>query len=488
MKRFLTSLSLLALTAVAANAQITEIFSGETPDTVYIDELMMDDVPASQFKKLPPLYRFRVYLTDKKNNPYSLKRPTEFLSQKSLDRRHRYGLKLDEHDLPVTPSYVEGLSSLGLRIHNMSKWNNTVVVETADSTLMARVRQLPYVKSTLLVWMNRDSVYVSGVKKDRHDRVTNECDTTFADPYGWGADQARQIHADKLHEAGYRGEGMTVAVLDGGFLNADIITGLKKVNVLGTRNFVDPSASVYDAGSHGTMVLSCIAANTPKFFVGTAPDAAFYLIQTEDGETEQLVEEDNYAAGVEYADSLGADIVTASLGYYHFDHKFMNHAYKDLDGNTAINSRSASLAASRGILLLNSAGNEGDNTWKKIGVPADAHDMIAVGAVRADSVNTGFSSLGYAADGRVKPDAMAMGEDCAVYALSGNVTSAAGTSFACPILCGGVTCLWQACRDKKPTEIIDAIHRAGNYHDAPNEVFGYGIPDLWKAYNLLKGK
>ena len=150
--------------------------------------------------------------------------------------------------------------------------------------------------------------------------------------------------------------------------------------------------------------------------------------------------------------------------------------------------RMYSMAASRGILLLNSAGNEGDETWKKIGFPADARDILAVGAVRMDSTNTAFSSLGYSADGRVKPDAMAMGEDAAVFSTRGTTTTANGTSFSCPILCGAVTCLWQAHRDKTPLQIIDAVHRAGSYADAPNEVFGYGIPDLWKAHQLLQKK
>lgn len=430
-------------------------------------------------------YRFRVSLTDKKNNPYSLKKPEAFLSPKSIERRRRYGLKLDKHDLPVTPSYVEALRKQGVRIHNMSKWQNTVVVETgADTAVMARIRQLPFVGRTDLVWIGPDSILVRP-KVDRKARVANRRDTVDS-YYGAGQSQATMLAVDRLHDAGFRGQGMTIGILDGGFHNADVITGFDRTRILGTRNFVDPAVNTYDEGSHGMMVLSCIGANVPHSFVGTAPEAEFYLIQTEDGASEQLVELDNYCAGLEYADSLGCDVVTASLGYYSFDHKWMNLPYSALDGRTAINSRSASLAASRGMLLLNSAGNEGDGNWKKIGFPADARDMLAVGAVRSDSVNTNFSSLGYSADGRIKPDAMAQGQESAVYDTRGNVSSAAGTSFSCPILCGAVTCLWQAHRDKKPVEIIEAVRRAGSYADKPNEVFGYGIPNLWKAHEALK--
>ena len=438
------------------------------------------------YQRLEKRYRYRVYLKDKKNSPYSTKRPEEFLSRRAIERRQRYGIKVDKYDLPVSPNYLQVLRDQGLRIHNVSKWQNTVVVETADTTLMQTVRNMAFVEDVLRVWVGPDSVLIMD-KSDRRTKVKNSRDK-MPSYYGTASTQVEMLHANLLHDAGFRGEGMLIGILDGGFNNADLITGFKQENILGVRNFVDPAIDVFTEGSHGMMVLSCIGANTPYNLVGTAPEAQFYLIQTEDGNSEQLVEEDNYCAGLEYADSLGCDVVTASLGYYKFDYPEMNRPYSALDGKTAINSRSASMAASRGILLLNSAGNEGDDRWKKIGFPADATDIIAVGAVRSDSLNTVFSSLGYSADGRVKPDAMALGEDAAVFSTRGTTTTANGTSFSCPILCGAVTCLWQAHRDKTPLQIIDAVHRAGNNADTPNEVFGYGIPDLWKAHQLLQKK
>lgn len=465
MMKKLFSLVLLATIALTGTAQMEGLYS---------------------YKKLDKAYRYRVYLKDKKNSPYSLKHPEQFLSQRALERRQRYGIKVDRLDLPVSPNYLQVLRDAGLRIHNVSKWQNTAVVETTDTTLMNRVREMAFVTGVVKVWVGPDSVLVMD-KPNRKRKVKNEREH-LPSYYGNAQAQVEMLRADRLHEAGYRGEGMLIGILDGGFNNADVITGFNRANILGTRNFVDPNVDVYDEGSHGMMVLSCIGANTPHNLVGTAPEAQFYLIQTEDGSSEQLVEEDNYCAGLEYADSLGCDVVTASLGYYKFDDPAMNHPYAALDGQTAINSRSASLAASRGMLLLNSAGNEGNDQWKKIGFPADAKDILAVGAVRADSVNTDFSSLGHSADGRIKPDAMAMGEDAAVYSTRGNTSTANGTSFSCPILCGAVTCLWQAHRDRKPTDIIDAIHRAGHYADRPNEVFGYGIPDMWKAHELLSKK
>ena len=428
-------------------------------------------------------YRYRVYFTDKKGNGFSLKHPEKFLSPQSIARRKRYALPVDEYDLPVTPRYLDALRQTGLKVCNWSKWNNTAVVEMTDTMLMAQVRRLPFVKADRLVWIAPDQPAESP-ESQREDMLSPRRDT-LQSFYGHAATQVTMLGADELHAKGYRGKGITIAVIDGGFCNADLIPGLAEANVKGTRNYVHPDESVYDAMSHGTMVLSCIAANEPFSMVGTAPEASFYLLQSEDGDTEQLVEEDNWCAAVEYADSLGCDIVTSSLGYQLFDHKPMDHHYWELDGQTAVNSRSASLAASRGILLLNSAGNSGLKAWKKIGSPADACDILTVGAVDKNRCNTLFSSVGHSADGRIKPDVMAMGEDCAVYDTDGAPTTANGTSFSCPILCGAAACLMQEFPHARPTAIIHALQQSADNAAHPDNVFGYGIPWLPKAEALL---
>lgn len=441
--------------------------------------------PPGQWQKPAKSYRYRVELTDKKHNAYSLKHPEKYLSQKAIERRKRYGLTVDEHDLPLTDKYVYSVLRPGVLLHNKSKWNNTLVVEVRDTTLMDEIGQLPCVKGVKRVWEQRDSIFVLDLSK-RAELVTNKRDTTIADYYGYGAAQVRMLGADRLHEEGCRGKGVTIAVLDGGFLNADLIQGLPHDRILGTRHFAHPGKSVYADGTHGTMVLSCIAANEPHFLVGTAPEASFYLLQSEDAESEQLVEEDNWAAALEYADSLGCDIATSSLGYYQFDHAYMNHTYRELDGRTALISRTASLAASRGMLLLNSAGNSGDDTWKKIGFPADACDMIAVGAVTPRCVNTHFSSLGDAADHRTKPDLMAMGQRSSVYNFDGEHALANGTSFSCPTLCGAVALLVQKFPNRRPTELIEALIRTADNAEHPDNIFGYGIPDMKKASDWLE--
>ncbi len=431
--------------------------------------------------------RYRIYLADKKNSPYSIKHPEDFLSEKSLARRKRYGLKVDEHDLPVTPAYLQELRGLGARVLNVSKWNNTALVELSgrDTLLLADIEKLAFVKRTLKVWIGPDSL-APYVAPKRHEMVTNAYKDTLDNHYGTAAGQVEMLAVDKLHAAGFRGDGVTIAVIDGGFYNADCLELLKGCKILGTRNFVRPEVSVYEEHEHGMMVLSCIAAATPHAMVGTAPEASFYLIQSEDTHSEYLSEEDTWCAALEYADSLGADLVTNSLGYNDFDDPAMNHKYADLDGRTALNSRSASLAASRGILLLNSAGNEGDGTWKKIGFPADAHDIITVGAVGPTGINTLFSSLGNTADGRVKPDVMAQGGKSAVLMPDGTLGYANGTSFSCPIFAGAVACLLQAFPDKRPQDIIRAVQQAGNNAAQPDNVFGYGIPNMEKALQILK--
>lgn len=442
---------------------------------------------APRYVKVPKAWRFRVNFTDKDNNSYSLKRPLEFLSQKALDRRAKYKIKPDEYDLPVTPAYLEYLKGQGLKVINTSRWLNSAIVEATDTAKVAGLHAVKFIKSVRRVWTGPDSVLVeeSPGKRFLESRNSTFKRDTLAAPYGYAQRQVAMLGVDSLHKAGFRGEGVTIAVIDGGFLGADRIEGLKNCKILGTANFTGNGKSVYDGQSHGTMVLSCIAANWPHTLVGTAPDASFYLVQSEDGAYEQIVEEDNWCAALEYADSVGADIATSSLGYVAFDDSTTNHKYYELDGHTSVCSRAASFAASRGLLVLNSAGNSGDETWKKISVPADADGILTVGAVSEDGVNTVFSSVGNTADGRVKPDVMAMGGDTWLFASDGDITVASGTSFSTPIMCGVAACLLQACPKAKPEEIIQALRLSGNNASHPDNVYGYGIPSAPKALGIL---
>lgn len=447
-------------------------------------------IPATPDNKQTEL-RYRLTLTDKAHSPYQINRPEAFLSEKSIERRKKFGLAIDTHDLPVSPEYLKRINDAGAKVFNVSKWNNTVLVSLTDSTdgTLARLRALPFVCESRLVYVAPDSIPTIDEKK-RFEGVDNKLQHLSSPDsiYGLAQHQTNQLNIAKLHELGYRGQGMTIAVLDGGFRNVDTIFAFDKTKILGTRNFTRPGGNVFAEHSHGMMVLSCISPNVPHSIIGTAPEAQFYLLETEDTFFEYEGEEDNWCAALEYADSLGVDVVTSSLGYVRYETPIKKLRYHWLDGQHQLISKSASLAASRGILLCNSAGNEGDDSWKKIGFPADANDIITVGAVEADGTNTVFSSIGYTADGRIKPDVMALGGQACVLNTHGNQSHANGTSFSCPILAGAVTCLLQAHPTSCPQDIIEALHRAGNNAEHPDNIFGYGIPDMFKAHDILKNK
>ena len=431
------------------------------------------------------VYKYRVYLKDKKESPYKKSRPLEFLSQKALDRRAKWKIKIDDKDLPVSPAYLSKLAVNGTKVLCMSKWNNTVLVQNTDSAKLEALAGLPFVSKVQKVFAGTLYEYPDDIKEKRLAEIKDSLahSATF---YGASFDQVHQLNGTLLHNAGFRGKGMTIAIIDGGFHNADAMKLLDNVKILGTHNFVRPNQSVYDENSHGMSVLSCIGANKPNVLVGTAPEAEFWLLVSEDSYSETPAEEDYWAAAVEYADSVGADVVNTSLGYNDFDDDSMNVKYCELDGKSRLNSRSASLAASRGLMLVHSAGNSGNDSWKLITPPADASDVITVGAVVRSGENTLFSSLGNTADGRIKPDIMAMGQASAVARSDGQVGHASGTSFSSPITAGMVACLMQALPEYKPEEIIDLLHKSGNYSEHPNNIYGYGIPDYWEAY--LKGR
>ena len=426
---------------------------------------------------------YRVALQDKRGNDYSLKHPERFLAERALQRRSKQELAVDSTDLPISRKYLKKLAANGFTVIGGSKWNNTVLVKDTSASASQRLSALPFVTSVTRVFAGADSVKVSAPFAIKAD--TAEAHYKAKTAYGHGGSQIRFFNGQKLHEAGFRGKGKLVAVVDGGFMNTDKIGYLKNVNIAGTRNCVYPyTSNIYDELDHGTMVLSTMAANSDSLFVGTAPGASYLLVRSEYGPLENLVEEDFWAQAVEYADSMGADIVNSSLSYTQFDDKAASHKYREQDGLTALVSHTASMMAGKGMILVNSAGNEGARSWKRIGFPSDARDILTVGAASRDSVNTTFSSVGPSYDGRVKPDVMAVGARATVVSGEGIITAASGTSFSSPITCGMVACLWQALPDKTASEIMELIRRSADRAQCPDNIYGYGIPDFWKAYQM----
>lgn len=433
-----------------------------------------------------PTYLYRITLADKSGTPYSLQEPEKFLSQRSIDRRQRQGLPLDSTDLPVSPIYINKVKALGLDVVGQSKWNNTLLLRSPNEYDIFRVYTLPFVRSIRQVFSSPDSTTVSARAEVR--QKFSPTDSSATQPYGKGWKQISMLNGQHLHGAGFRGQGMLIAIIDGGFMNADSIPAMRNISIVGSHNFVVPGTqSVFQELDHGTMVLSTMGTNQPGYMIGTAPEASYLLLRSEDGRTESLAEEDFWAEAAEYADSAGADVVNSSLGYHAFDNKADNYKYSELDGNTALISKTASLMAHKGMILVNSAGNEAFfSSWKKINVPADAFDILSIGACDSDSVNAMFSSLGYTADLRVKPDVTAMGVNSSVISGHGNLLTANGTSFSSPITAGLVACLWQAFPQLNAVGIINLVRHSADRYRTPDNVYGYGIPDFWKAYQIGK--
>lgn len=419
--------------------------------------------------------KYRISLKDKAATDYSLQKPEMYLSKKSIERRKRQGLEIDSTDLPVCKKYVDAIRKKGVHVLVTGKWDNFVTVSCNDSMLIAEIAGLPFVRSTERVWRG-----VAKRASERDSLINKPLRTDSL--YGPAITQIKMSHADRLHEAGFKGQGMTIAVIDAGFHNVDKIEAMKNINILGTRDFVNPEADIYAESSHGMSVLSCMAMNQPNVMIGTAPEASYWLLRSEDEYSENLVEQDYWAAAIEFADSVGVDLVNTSLGYYSFDDPTKNYRYRDLNGHYALMSREAAKAADKGIVVVCSAGNSGSGSWKKITPPGDAENVITVGAVNKYGVLAPFSSVGNTADGRVKPDVVAVGLGSDVMGTDGNLRHANGTSFSSPIMCGMVACLWQACPELTAKEIIELVCRSGDRAVFPDNIYGYGIPDLWKAY------
>ena len=427
-------------------------------------------------------WKYRVTLKDKSETTYSLQEPEAFLSLKAIERRKRQQLPIDSTDLPVCEAYINAIKDFPVKVVAVGKWDNFVTISCRDTACIQDIAALPFVKDTECVWQGEEETAKRRESLSKGNTILQE------EYYGAATRQIKLSNGDKLHEQGFKGKGITIAVIDAGFHNADKISLLDNVEVLGTRDFVNPKSDIYAENHHGLCVFSCMAMNREKVMVGTAPEASYWLLRSEDNSSEHLVEQDYWAAAVEFADSVGVDVVNTSLGYYEFDDTSKNYNYCHLDGRYALMSRQASRIASKGMVLVCSAGNAGDDRWKKITSPADADHVLTVGAINEDGELASFSSVGNTADGRIKPDVVALGEQATVVKPDGSVGKANGTSYSSPIMCGMVACLWQACPTLTAKELIVLVRQSADRHICPDNIYGYGIPDVWKAYNTYQMK
>jgi len=443
--------------------------------------------------------KYWVKFTDKNNSPYSINNPSAFLSERAIERRVQFDIAVVESDLPVNPQYISAVSNTGVTLLNTSKWFNSVTIYTTDINALNTISQLPFVES--VVKANGKTNIKKEVEKpffahESYNIVPEENlykSQSAIKSYNYGSafNQIHMLNGEALHDMGYDGAGKIIAVLDAGFLNTNIIDAFDSLwnngQILGTRDFVNPqNPNIFDSHYHGTMVLSTMGANWPGQIVGTAPKASYWLIRTEDGDSEYLIEELNWVSGAEFADSLGADIINSSLGYTTFDNPSQDHSYSDMDGNTAPITIGADIAVSKGMIVVNSAGNSGGSFWQYIGAPADGDSVFSIGAVNGSGDYASFSSTGPTFDGRMKPNVVAQGQGSTIVEpWSGSVSSGSGTSFSSPITAGMVACLWQANPTKRNTEIMEAIQLSGSQANNPDYYLGYGIPDYGLANSIL---
>ncbi|MCC7231574.1 MAG: S8 family serine peptidase [Bacteroidia bacterium] len=435
--------------------------------------------------------KFFIRFTDKNNSSYTISSPGAFLSAKAIQRRINQGIPVIQNDLPVNSWYIDSVRNTGAVILNPSKWLNGVSV-SCDSTVLSAIQALPFVQS--IVEVRRMARNAEGkVRKFRETNIPLNTPPAMLIAqnlnYGSSYNQIHLMNGEYLHDHGFLGDGMTIAVLDAGFYSVDTLPAFDSLrisgNILGTRDFVAGNDSVYEDDTHGMEVLSCIAGNIPGELVGTGPHVKVWLLRSEDVSSEYPVEEYNWVTAAEFADSVGADIISSSLGYTEFDDSTMNHTYADMNGHTCPSSVGANIAASKGMLVITSAGNNGFMPWHYISAPADGDSVMAVGAVDSAGYKAGFSSWGPSSDGDIKPNVAAKGLQTTISYPDGSIGTGNGTSFACPVLAGAIACLWQAHPGKTAREVFDAVEKSSGYYQNPGDSLGYGIPDFITADLLL---
>ncbi len=429
-----------------------------------------------------------VYFKTKVNEQYYYENPLQMLSQRALERRSNQNIALDFKDIPINQDFINIIKAVsGIRVMAKSKWMNAIHVRGSQSVINSLkiyvfVDRVDFADKTLNT--TNKLVSVSKVALSEENDQKKEKMTVAISGF---ASQIEMLNGQYLHQQNYKGAGKIIAVLDAGFVGVDQSVAFKRLRdnhqILGGYNFVSGNNSLYTLDSHGTNVLSTMAAYGDNALVGTAIDASYYLFITEDVSSENPVEESLWVEAAEKADSLGVDIINSSLGYTDFDNPAYNHQYSDRNGNAAFISKGAEIAFSRGMLVVVSAGNEGTTSNPFIGAPADALSVITVGAVNLNEQKATFSSVGPTADGRIKPEVMALGQNVIVSDTQGNSVYSNGTSFSAPIISGMLACLWQAYPDASNQEIRDLLLQSSNRYNLPDNNYGYGIPDFNLALN-----
>lgn len=452
--------------------------------------------------KAAPSYAFRVKFKDK-NGTLTFADSLQFLSAKALQRRSKQGIDLDSTDLPIVPAYMDAVLQVGNieGIHNRSKWFNQIVVTTYDSSKAISISALPMVAS--VEWVG---YYASGIFKTEETESTkfasesvepntNKITRGNSAYYGNGFQQVDIIEADCLHDMGFKGEEMNIAIFDNAFKGADTCVFFDSIFSEGRLkdqyDFARDTAAAFAISinaNHGYKVLSILASNVSGSFVGSAPKANYYTYITEDTRFEMPIEEDNWISAAEKSDSLGVDIINSSLGYNKFDSPLTgsNYTYTQMDGVSSMVVKGANMAVRKGIFVVNAMGNEAAGSWKFMITPADGDSVYSVGAVNGSGIWWSASSYGPTFDGRVKPDGVAMGQSTTLVGGC-NLTAESGTSYACPVICGGIACLWQSLPHLNAWQLRQIVKMSSDKYNSPDNTYGYGLPNLCQAYNMVTG-
>jgi serine protease AprX len=423
--------------------------------------------------------RYMVYFKNKTNSAYSVSQPLAYLSQRAIDRRTKNEVAITETDFPVNANYIADLQSAGTSVIYTSKWFNAALVQ-CEASLVTTIEGLASVSKVALASPGMQAVEGTTPTFFRARQTSYTSSKTY-----------RQLHMlgiDSLHALGSKGEGIKVAVFDSGFPGVNTTAAFAHLqdNIVDTYDFVHNNNNVYAHDDHGTEVLSVMAAVIDTTFIGGAYNASYHLYITEDAPTEYRIEEYNWLFAAERADSIGVDVINASLGYNTFDDASMDYTRSQLNGNTAVVTRAAQLAADRGIFVVVSGGNEGNNSWGLVTPPADAVGVVAAGSVTSTEIKSPFSSVGPTSDGRIKPDLCAMGSGTFVVRETGNTGTTSGTSVASPLLASLITCLTQRFDTLSKDELLSALKVSASQGDNPDNILGYGIPNFVAFQNYME--
>ncbi len=446
-------------------------------------------------------HRFFVSFKEK-NATFSIEKPQEFLSKRAIKRREKQKIAILEQDLPVRAEYLRELGKYGAKVHYPSKWLNGAVI-SLDVSKQDNIKGLSFVKNLEIIKRSLDYEEITTKKSSKEIpketlkiAENSEIDTLKrlkfdrTITYGNAINQIKMLETDQMHKLGFTGRGVLIAVFDGGFGEANEVNSLKHLftnkKIIATYDVVRGNNDVFEDNPHGREVLSCIAAYEPTKIIGTAPEASFLLVRTEDVATETRLEEYNWLRAAEFADSCGTDIINSSVCYSFFDEMDMNYTIKDLNGKTAIISQAAEIATEKGIIVVVAAGNEGNNSWKYIAFPADAPSVLAVGAVNSRGDICRFSSTGAPNAPQIKPDLVAQGQGVIVTHANNATTITQGTSFAAPLVAGFVACLWQAYPHLSAKEIKEMIRKSANQADNPDKQYGWGVPSFMRILEKNK--